>query len=246
MTHGTVDGTAEKKSPQIRQLEDELYMIQLQNRIKKEEARAQRERKILVYSVSSFVLASLLFFWVFSSNNVEKNIAAGLGIVSGAFVTFLVLIADGVISKFKINGGAFANTKQIEDLGNKLSQVEKELIESNNELVGMKAQMTDYKNKLDSSEKKLMEYSGYLKQVAESNRYLKQQMESLDSKIDLTLAIVNKPERLVTSEPVRVDPSGHEKPFSQVASSVHNRSIVDDIIESKNIVDKTKRTQPSP
>ncbi len=218
-------------------------MLQLQNRIRKEKERSQREIKILVYSVSSFVLASLLFFWIFSSNNVEKNIAAGLGIISGVLVTFLVLIVGGVISKFKTKDEAFANTKQTEDLGNKLSQVEKELIESNNELVEMKAQMTDYKNKLDSSEKKLMEYSGYLKQVAESNRYLKQQMESLDSKIDLTLAMVNKPERVVAPEPVRVDPSGHEKPFSQVAPSVHNRSILDDIIESK---DKAKRTQPGP
>jgi len=242
LIHGP-DGTNEKKSPQIRQLEDELRMLQLQNRIKKEKERQQREIKILVYSVSSFVLASLLFFWVFSSNNVEKNIAAGLGIISGVLVTFFVLIAGGVIGKFKTRDGAFANTKQTEDLGNKLSQFEQELTKSNNELVDMKAQMTDYKNKLDSSEKKLMEYSGYLKQVAESNRYLKQQIETLDSKIDLTLAIVNKPERLATPEPVRVEPSVHEKPLSQV---VHNRSIVDDIIESKNIVDKTKRTQPGP
>lgn len=133
-----------EKSEQVKKLEEELRIATIKNQLDIEKKRTFNTSvfgKILIgiFGITAFLTVTFVSMQIFSNYGIDPKIYPIFSLIAGAFTTYIVLMASGIVKEFTIKGGSVElSTKlqeQIKNVQNDVKDTKKDFSDKYERLI---------------------------------------------------------------------------------------------------------------
>lgn len=133
-----------EKSEQVKKLEEELKIATIKNQIDTENKKTRTNSivgKILIgaFGIIAFIVVTFVSLQIFSSYGIDPKLSPIFSLLSGAFATYIILMASGIVKEFTIKGGTLelstALQEDIKNVQNDVKETKKDISDKYERLI---------------------------------------------------------------------------------------------------------------